>query len=168
MQWYVIQTKPRQEFRAEENLKNQGYEIFLPTSTVEKLLKSQIKIQKEPLFSRYLFIRLDQISSNWAPVRSTRGVSNFLRFGAQSTPSVVNEELIDLLKTKSEQQNGSKPLFNEHDLIRIKEGPFKDQEGLFQKMITTNSGEIRALLLIELLGKQQRVALPIQSIQTKI
>ena len=90
-----------------------------------------------------------------------------MRFGAQSTPSVVDEVLIDVLKTKSEQQNGSKPLFNEHDLIRIKEGPFKDQEGLFQKMITTNSGEIRALLLIELLGKQQRVALPIQSIQSK-
>jgi len=31
MKWHVIHTKVREEFRALENLQNQGFEVFLPT-----------------------------------------------------------------------------------------------------------------------------------------
>jgi len=65
MYWYVIHTKPKQELRAAQNLELQGYNIFLPTVPVQKLLKHIVHIIHEPLFARYLFIQLDQINSNW-------------------------------------------------------------------------------------------------------
>lgn len=36
MKWHVIHAKVREEFRAFENLQNQGLEIFLPTCRVQK------------------------------------------------------------------------------------------------------------------------------------
>jgi transcriptional antiterminator RfaH len=36
MKWHVIHTKGGEEFRALENLQNQGFEVFLPTFQVKK------------------------------------------------------------------------------------------------------------------------------------
>jgi transcriptional antiterminator RfaH len=59
MTWYLIQTKPRQEVIAEKNLKNQGYECYLPLLKVEKIQTTLLEIVEVPLFSRYLFIQLE-------------------------------------------------------------------------------------------------------------
>lgn len=57
--WYVVQTKPRQEYRALENLINQGYECVLPEYQCEQLRQGVRALRNEPLFPRYLFIWLD-------------------------------------------------------------------------------------------------------------
>jgi hypothetical protein len=41
MQWHIILTKVREEFRALKNLQNQGFEVFLPTSQVQKKLQAK-------------------------------------------------------------------------------------------------------------------------------
>ena len=96
MRWYVIHAKPRQEARALENLERQGYEAWLPMLTVQKILRGRVADVTEPLFSRYLFIRLDTVQSNWSPIRSTLGVSRLVTFGNQ--PAVVPDALIDDLR----------------------------------------------------------------------
>jgi len=164
MKWFVIQTKPKQEFRALENLQNQGFEVYLPIHNVEKLRRSQIQVKQEPLFSRYLFIRLDQILSNWGVIRSTRGVSQLLRFGIDAQPSVVDDQVILFLRTKLADLEPTKTLFVDQELVQVKAGPFTGLEGFYQKLIQTSSGETRALLLIEVLGKQQRIAIPLTNL----
>ncbi|MDB5729347.1 MAG: hypothetical protein JWQ00_2552, partial [Noviherbaspirillum sp.] len=52
MSWYLIQTKPKQEFRALEQLENQGYTCFLPTLQVEGLITDKLHLCIEPLFAR--------------------------------------------------------------------------------------------------------------------
>ena len=164
MKWYVIQTKPQQEFRSLENLQNQGFEVYLPIHGVEKLRRSQIQVKQEPLFSRYLFIRLDQVLSNWGVIRSTRGVSQLLRFGIDAQPSVVDDQVILFLRTKLADLEPTKTLFADQELVQVKMGPFKGLEGFYQKLIQTSSGETRAILLIEVLGKLQSVAVPLNNL----
>ena len=55
-QWYVIQSKPRQEAKACQELEKQGYQVFLPTIQVEKVQGGQRLEKEEPFFPRYLFI----------------------------------------------------------------------------------------------------------------
>ena len=81
--WYVVHTKPYQEFRALEQLQNQDYECYLPTLQVTKLYRGKSGLIIEPLFSRYLFIHLDNANTDWGPIRSTRGVSNMVSFGGR-------------------------------------------------------------------------------------
>jgi transcriptional antiterminator RfaH len=67
----VIHTKVREEFRALENLQNQGFEVFLPACCVQKRYQQSLKLVTELLFARYLFIRLSDVIGNWLPIRST-------------------------------------------------------------------------------------------------
>jgi transcriptional antiterminator RfaH len=128
MKWYVIQSKPRQEFRALENLQNQGFEVFLPINRVQKLQLAQIKIKEEPLFARYFFIRLEHETINWGLIRSTKGVCKLIRFGLESAPASVDDQVILFLKSKFDNQGSLKPLFEDQEKISIKSGPFRGQE----------------------------------------
>jgi transcriptional antiterminator RfaH len=165
MKWHVIHTKVKQEFRALENLKNQGFEVFLPTCQVQKKAQDKIKIATEPLFSRYLFIRLSDVSSNWFPIRSTRGVSELLRFGLNVDPVVIPHQIVNYLKQRCNQEGELQELFNEGDMLEITQGPFKGLFGFFEKLQTMPDGFARALLLVEILGSTHK--LPIQVSQLK-
>ena len=85
MHWYLVQTKPRQEQCALDNLQRQGYECYLPTLRAEKIRQGAVAVVAEPLFPRYLFIRLSQENSapSWAPIRSTKGVTRLVSFGVE-------------------------------------------------------------------------------------
>ena len=168
MHWYLIYTKPKQEFRAQENLNHQGYCTFLPTIKVQKLKKSTVEVQEDPLFHRYLFIQLDQVQSNWFPIKSTRGVHQIVRFGTHADPVIVPDQLVEDLRTWAPDQLAPKRLFETGEPVQIKEGPFKSLEGNFQQLLKDSSGESRAMLLIEILGKTQQIKVPTRHIQKKV
>jgi transcriptional antiterminator RfaH len=165
MNWYVVYTKPREEVRAQENLENQGFEIFLPTCKIESVKNSKLFILTEPLFPRYLFIRLDQVSSNWLPIRSTKGVASLLRFGKESQPVHVPDQLILNLKNFLNNHSLIDRAFLENAPIQICDGAFKGLLGIFKKINESSTGEQRALVLVELLGKFQQLSMPLKSIQ---
>lgn len=122
MKWHVIYTKVREEFRALENLQNQGFEVFLPTCQVQKKSKGKVKLATEPLFSRYLFIRLSDVSSNWSPIRSTRGVSQLLRFGQSTEPVVIPDPIMKVLQQRCSQEEPLHQLFQKGELLEITKG----------------------------------------------
>ena len=95
--WYLLQCKPRQDERAEENLLRQGYHCYRPQHQRERILRGQRQTVSESLFPGYLFIQLGPLD-NWAPLRSTRGVSRLVAFGNQPLP--VSAELIAQLRRR--------------------------------------------------------------------
>ncbi|MBU6369778.1 MAG: transcription/translation regulatory transformer protein RfaH [Limnohabitans sp.] len=157
MHWYAIHSKPRQEERALDNLQRQGFEAWLPMLTVEKVLRGKLANVTEPMFSRYLFIRLDTEQTNWSPIRSTLGVSRLVSFG--NRPAVVADELIQALQTVP--QRAPERLFQPGQTIKIVSGPLKGIEGIFQQA----DGEHRAMVLIDLLNKQHRVTTQMQDLR---
>lgn len=113
--WYLVQCKPKQDFRALEHLQHQGYECLLPTHQIERLRNGQWVRQEEALFPGYLFIELDTSRDNWMPIRSTRGVNQIVRFGPNPLP--VSSNIIDRLRyqeipRKQELQPGDKVFIN--------------------------------------------------------
>jgi transcriptional antiterminator RfaH len=147
--WYLLQTKPKQEFRALEQLNNQSYTCFLPTLAVEKLRRGKRVDDIEPLFSRYLFIRLDTTVSNWFPIRSTRGVSNIVSFGERF--ATLPDAFVEALRQGP--QKPALPLFEAGDRVEVTAGPFAGLEGIYQM----TDGEQRAMVLIELMHQPQKL-----------
>ena len=162
MQWYVVHTKPKQESRALVNLERQGFSCFLPTIPKKRVRGKAFEVVQEPLFSRYLFIELDTTLSgkSWAPIRSTLGVSKLVTFGTE--PARVNPSLIEVLK-EQEQNLAQTPIsqYQPGDIVQIKEGPFKGIEAVYQM----DDGEMRAMVLIELLQKPTRLQVDIGNLQ---
>jgi len=160
--WYVIHTKPRQEQRALANLTQQGYHCYLPLLATEKLRLGALRLLQEPLFARYLFIRLDasQSGQSWSPIRSTLGVSRLVSFGNE--PAKVGAELIDALRSHANRlQTQPERLFNQGDPVQIKDGPFAGLEAIYQMP----SGESRAMVLIEILSKPCQLTLPVAGLR---
>jgi len=154
--WYVVQTKPRQEYRALENLVNQGYECVLPEYQCERLRQRVRVLRNEPLFPRYLFIRLDTVSMNWGPIRSTYGVVGLVRFGG--VPAAMPEGLVEAMMNRGAPQQH---LFSAGDRVCITAGPFAGLEGIFDQ----DDGVARVVILLEFMHKQQRVGMLVSNIR---
>jgi transcriptional antiterminator RfaH len=154
MHWYLVHTKPRSEKCALDNLQRQGFQCYLPTLPSEKLRQGMLTVTDEPLFPRYLFIRLGQGDSapSWAPIRSTKGVSRLVSFGAE--PAKVADSLVDALRVQeAAAQAEPQRLFIPGERVRLTEAPFADIEVIYQMA----DGDRRVMVLIELLSKQVRV-----------
>lgn len=146
--WHVVHCKPRQEFRAMDNLVAQGFEVFLPRVLIERKRRNRIVTVEEALFPRYLFVRFDPSADPWHVIRNTLGVSSLVRVGMQ--PACVPDLII------SELQGLATPLigrFQPGDRIVVSEGPFVGFEGVYMEA----DGERRAMILIEFLNKSQRI-----------
>jgi transcription elongation factor/antiterminator RfaH len=97
--WHLIDTKPHQEKIAFDNPTHQNYQYYLPLTNIEKILRGKKILSKEPMFPRYLFVRLNNSSlQNWSPIRSTKGVSHLVNF--ESHPATLEDEIINNLKHK--------------------------------------------------------------------
>lgn len=160
--WYLLQCKPRQDERAEEHLKNQQFVCYRPLIEVEKRKNGRLTQVKESLFPGYLFVHL-RLDDNWAPLKSTRGVSRIVHFGKGSLPYPVADSLIHSLQERIAQQATTPaPLFTPGEKVFIQEGCFANLEAIFEQM----DGERRVMLLLNLLGRQQRIALPLDAVRS--
>lgn len=163
--WYLLFTKPREDARAQTHLLNQGYDIFRPLLRHHSLVKGVQKTVVESLFPRYIFIQLDQESSNWARLRSTRGVASMVSFNQE--PAVVPDELIDdLLKQVDaecviDHTLVQPSLFRQGEEVEVIDGSFY---GL-RAIVKAQSGEERVVVLLNMLGSQQALTLPIGSLR---
>ena len=148
LSWYVVHTKIRQEALAMTNLNRQGFECYMPMLKMEKMRRHKATLVEEPMFPRYLFIRLDTSGSgpSWSPIRSTLGVSQLVRFGGQ--PAVVDSKLIELLRTR-EQVGQPERLFKAGEKVVVADGPFAGIEAIFK----TADAESRSMILLDMLSK---------------
>jgi len=150
--WYVVQTKPRQEARALEQLQAQGYVCFLPTLQVERIRRARLHTVTEPLFARYLFVQLNAGSDNWSPIRSTRGVANMVRFG-DCYATLPNDCIAQLRAAPP----ALKAAFAPGEQVIVTSGPFAGLGGIFQMA----DAHERAMVLIDLLSQPQKLTLAV-------
>lgn len=148
LSWYLVHTKPRQEDIALANLERQGYECYLPQMRIERVRRRKAEVATEPMFPRYLFVRLDSSDQgkSWSPIRSTLGVSQLVHFGARAAK--VDDTLVDLLRQR-EQALPTVAMFHSGDSVVIADGPFAGIEAIYQ----TADAERRAFILLEILAK---------------
>jgi transcriptional antiterminator RfaH len=152
--WYLLRTKPRQEAVAKENLRRQNFRAFLPLYRCSRRKQGRWTEVAEPMFPGYLFIPLDLLLQNCDPIRSTRGVSGFVRFGLEPAPvpDAVVEELIAAEAVRNRQ---IPPLFKPGDAVAIVAGGFSGLKAIFQ----AEKGADRVILLLDLLGRSSRITL---------
>jgi transcriptional antiterminator RfaH len=146
--WYLVHTKLRQEDVALANLQRQGYACYLPQMRIERIRRRKAEVATEPMFPRYLFIRLDSSDQgkSWSPIRSTLGVSQLVHFGARAAK--VDDALVDLLRQR-EQAMPLDAMFHSGDSVIITDGPFAGIEAIYQMA----DADRRAFILLEILSK---------------
>lgn len=158
--WFLVQTKPKQEDRALENLEMQGINSFCPKVFVEKLIRGKRKVTKEVLFPNYLFVQFDQNNMSALSVNYTRGVQRIISFG--NKPSAVPDQLIAQLRERVDQSDKSMitDLPKKGEQLQILDGPFRGLNAVFSQI----DGDSRAIVLITILSQKVKAILPLASL----
>lgn len=161
--WYLVHTKIRQELVAVENLERQGFDTFLPMLNAEKLRRGKLVVVREPLFPRYLFIRLSTgiEAQSWGPIRSTVGVSRLVTFG--HSPARLDDEIFIAIRSRSESQEVMVRQFSPNDHVVLTQGPFVGVDAIYQ----TSDAYGRVILLLNLLNKQVKLTTEAAFIESK-
>jgi transcriptional antiterminator RfaH len=144
--WYLIKTKPRQEKIAIANLENQNYHVYCPNALINN--------RDQFLFPGYLFIQLDNRSQDWSPIRSTRGILNFVRFGLSYAK--IPDSIIEFIRINEKNTANKIKDINDYkkgDKVQITDGIFKNCVAIFQSI----KSDERVLILLNLLGQDQNI-----------
>ncbi len=149
-QWYVLKTKPRAEEKVTSVLSGRGIEAYLPQ------LKRHTRPgvwRREPLFSGYVFVRIDLGLDEWLRTRSAPCVSYAI--GSEGCPTPVPDTVVQAIRTRMEACDGElSPSLQQGDRVVIIGGPFRGIEAVFDARLNSN-GRNRVLLTI--LGRMTRV-----------
>ncbi|MEH3021494.1 MAG: transcription/translation regulatory transformer protein RfaH [Pseudomonas oryzihabitans] len=155
--WYLVQTKPNQESRAEENLLRQGFVCFRPQRQRQPSARSRVA-SSESLFPGYLFIQLDDVNDNWYPIRSTRGVNRIVAFGSQ--PTAVSQAIIDAIRERLAAPTGPAPAHQPGAAVRVQYSPALEMDAVF----LSPDGDERAIILLRILQREQRVSVALDQL----
>ena len=153
--WYVIHTLPRQEDRAESNLRAWGVETFAPKLKETRIneFSRQLNWVVGPLFPGYIFAHF-RAGSLYHKVCYTRGVHSVVSFGNFPTP--VEDEVISIVRSQIGQDGYVRmgEQFEPGDEVTIKAGPLKDFVGIFEREIKNAD---RVMILLKTINYQAHV-----------
>lgn len=147
--WYVVNTLPHQESRAEINLHRQGYRAWLPS--IKRLRRHARKIDtvRSPLFPGYLFVELDE-NEAWSPINGTFGVRRLLCHREHPLP--VPARFIDALRQTLDEEGlvAVPETLKPGQKVRLIAGPLVDCVGTLLHL----AAQGRVALLLSLLGQE--------------
>ena len=156
--WFIVSSKPKQEFDAERNLRTLDIGVYLPVYN-RRIKKNKTKVDRvAPLFSGYLFARFD-IHEFYQKVKYTKGVKTILGYN-EYLWTIADEKIRDI---QSRENNGLVVLrkreesFSKGDKILIDEGDFEGWEGIFQEELPDRE---RAIIMLTNVKFSSKLILP--------
>jgi transcriptional antiterminator RfaH len=150
--WACLVTQPQGELRAAHNLKQQGFDFYIPRISVDTVRRGK-KITIHPMmFPRYMFV---WIVEQWYALKGTYGVSGIIMQGDRPHP--VSNEVIDLVRGfEGSFPNPYKP----NAALIVNDGRLRWQHVRFIGM----KGSDRVRVLWYWLGRENEVVLPLKAV----
>lgn len=159
--WFCVRSQPKHEHIAAANLRqHESIEVFNPLIRFKRSTRRGPVWVTEALFPSYLFARFD-----WKEclrlVRHTYGVAGIVHFGTRwpTIPGPVIEELQSVLGTEKIKVIGE--TIEPGDEVRIAGGAFHGLQGVVTRLMPARE---RVAVLLEFLGRQTAVEVPVSSI----
>lgn len=152
--WFAVWTRSRQEKAAATTLGAIGVPHFLPLKTELRQWSDRKQTVLLPLFSGYLFVRINPATENVLKVLKTPGIAGFV--GNNSGPLPIPDQQIEDVRIVLAQRLDYKviPLFEEGDRVRVVRGPLVGVEG----RIVCGNSSTRLLISIEMIHKSLSVS----------
>ncbi|HEY6186973.1 MAG TPA: transcription termination/antitermination NusG family protein [Pyrinomonadaceae bacterium] len=155
--WYVIHTHPKQEERADMNLRAWKVETCMPKFRERRYNQatSNTTYVKRPLFPGYLFARF-RASDMLSKVRYTRGVHSIVSYGSHPTP--LDDEIIASIKLRS-CEDGFVKMSDElksGDCVLVRDGLWKGFTGVFERHMQCAE---RVMVLLNTVSYQSHIVL---------
>jgi transcriptional antiterminator NusG len=139
-QWYAIQTHSGSELTVKRALlklpdemgNDRIAEVLVPTEDLIEVKKGKKNIVERPLYPAYAFAKIDLDTALWHRIQSMPKVGRFI--GESKKPTPLSKKDIDSILDKVKNRAAAKPKvsFDEGEMVRIKEGPFANFNGIVE------------------------------------
>lgn len=156
--WYVVHAysgfeKTVQRTLAERitrsGMQDQFGRILVPVEEVVEMKSGQKNISERKFFPGYVLVEMDMTDESWHLVKSTPKVTGFIG-GTSTRPTPISEkEVQNILHQIQEGVEKPRPkvLFENGEMVRVKEGPFTDFNGTVED-VNYDKNKIRVAVTI--------------------
>lgn len=171
--WYVFQAFSGFENRVAQSLRehikfNKMEELFgdimIPTEEVVEIRSGQRRKSERKFFPGYILINMTMNDASWHLVRSIPRVIGFIG-GTPDRPLPISEKEVNKIINRL-QQIGDKPrpktLFEPGEVIRVKDGPFADFNGIVEEVDYEKS---RLKVSVSIFGRATPVELDFSQVE---
>jgi transcriptional antiterminator RfaH len=162
--WIVVNSRPHQEIVAMRELRNQGFEVYLP---LRQYVNRKKVLVAAAFLPSYLFVHVTPYPQDWREIFSTRGVNGVLG----CTPSRacgVQDRVVQRIRDQEEggyikmglAEDQAPQRYAPGDRVKVAMGQHADVDALFLEHVDAK----RALILVSLLGRDSNVRVDLRQI----
>jgi transcriptional antiterminator NusG len=156
--WYVVHAYSGFEKTVQRTLtervtrsgmQEQFGRILVPVEEVVEMKSGQKNISERKFFPGYVLVEMDMTDESWHLVKSTPKVTGFIG-GTSTRPTPISEkEVQNILHQIQEGVEKPRPkvLFENGEMVRVKEGPFTDFNGTVED-VNYDKSKIRVAVTI--------------------
>jgi transcriptional antiterminator NusG len=156
MQWYVVQTYSGQEAKVMQyiqeiinsgDMAGQLGNALMPTQDVIQVKNGKKVKTTRKFFPSYVLVEMELNKETMHFVRNINGVTGFV--GNKKPQAIREDEMRRILgqTEKSTRQEVSEVPFEIGDAVKIKEGPFKDFDGVVDE-IHPEKGKVKVMVSV--------------------
>ena len=156
--WYVVHAYSGFEKSVQralaERIRRAGMEekfgqLLVPVEEVVEMKSGQKSISERKFFPGYVLVEMEMDDDTWHLVKNTSKVTGFVG-GTATKPTPISEK--EVAKIMQQMQEGvekprPKVLFENGELVRVKEGPFTDFNGVVED-VTYEKSKMRVAVTI--------------------
>src|SRR3954463_3343184 len=133
-------------------------QILVPVEEVVEMKSGQKNISERKFFPGYVLVEMEMTDDTWHLVKSTPKVTGFIG-GTSSKPTPISEKEVDAI-LQQVQEGVEKPrpkvLFENGEMVRVKDGPFTDFQGTVEDV---NYEKSRLRVAVTIFGRSTPVEL---------
>ncbi|MEX2584905.1 MAG: transcription termination/antitermination protein NusG [Balneolaceae bacterium] len=177
--WYVVRCFSSHEKKVkeylereieEEGLEDKIREILIPTETVVEIRSGKKRTREKNFFPGYILVEVayDEEVNNF--IQSAPSCLGFLKAGKNDiTPTPLKKSEVDRILGRVHdsqelmEKGGVVDIpYNEGDLVKVIDGPFKDFDGTVQEV---NADKLKLRVLVSIFGRKTPVEVDVNQVE---
>ena len=158
MRWYVVHAysgfeksvqRALKERVARAAMEDQFGDILVPVEEVVEMKGGQKTISERKFFPGYILVQMNMTDETWHLVKSTPKVTGFVGGKANKPTPITDKEVQNILNQVQEGVEKPRPkvLFENGEVVRVKDGPFTDFNGTVEE-VNYDKNKLRVSVLI--------------------
>ena len=167
LRWYVVHAYSGMEKAVERNIierinragmQNKFGRILVPMEEVVEVKNGQKRTTERKFFPGYVLVEMEMNDDTWHLVKNTNKVTGFVGGTATRPAPIPEKEVAAIMQQMREGVEKPKPkvLFENGEMVRVKDGPFTDFQGTVEDV---NYEKSRLRVAVTIFGRSTPVEL---------
>ena len=158
MRWYVVQAysgfehqvkRLLQEHVVREGMQDKFGQILVPTEEVVEMRDGQKRKSERKFFPGYVLVQMEMDEATWHLVKNVPKVLGFIGGSSDKPAPLSDKEAQNIMQRVQEGTDKPRPkvLYEPGEVVRVKEGPFNDFNGVVEE-VNYEKNRLRVAVLI--------------------